>query len=78
MENVLSVQLPEVGKIAAALSNPDTVGVSLGEAVVIGMIPTFALFELDVETGVLTMYTSGSFERPTFAINDDGYLEVTI
>lgn len=35
MENVLSVQLHEVGKIEAALSNPDTVGVSLGEAVVV-------------------------------------------
>lgn len=35
MENVLSVQLHEVGRIAAALSNPDAVGVSLGEAVVV-------------------------------------------
>ena len=78
MENVLSVQLHDVGKLDAALHEPDAIGVSLGEAAVIGMIPTFALFELDVETGVLTMYTSGSFERPTFAINDDGYLEVTI
>lgn len=78
MENVLSVQLHDVGKLDAALHEPDAVGVSLGEAVVIGMIPTFALFELDVETGVLTMYTSGSFERPTFAINDDGYLEVKL
>ena len=78
MENVLSVQLHDVGKLDAALHEPDAVGVSLGEAVVIGMIPTFALFELDVETGVLTMYTSGIFERPTFAINDDGYLEVKL
>ncbi len=78
MENVLSVQLHDVGKLDAALHEPDAVGVSLGEAVVVGMIPTFALFELDVETGVLTMYTSGSFERPTFAINEGGYLEVTI
>ena len=78
MENVLSVQLHDVGKLDAALHEPDAVSVSLGEAVVVGMIPVFALFELDVETGVLTMYTSGSFERPTFAINDDGYLEVTI
>ena len=78
MENVLSVQLHDVGKLDAALHEPDAIGVSLGEADVIGMIPTFALFELDVETGVLTMYTSGSFERPTFAINDDGYLEVKL
>ena len=78
MENVLSVQLHDVGKLDAALHEPDAIGVSLGEAAVIGMIPTFALFELDVETGVLTMYTSGGFERPTFAINDDGYLEVKL
>lgn len=35
MENVLSVRLHDVGKLNAALHEPDAVSVSLGEAVVV-------------------------------------------
>lgn len=35
MENALSVQLHDVGKLDAALHEPDAVSVSLGEAVVV-------------------------------------------
>lgn len=35
VENVLSVQLHDVGKLDAALHEPDAIGVSLGEAVVV-------------------------------------------
>lgn len=59
MENVLSVQLHEVGNIAAALSNPDTVGVSLGEAVVVKVVaPTDAIEHYDGAYDVTPLITA--------------------
>lgn len=38
----------------------------------------YATFEIDPQTGILTMYTPGGYDGPVFSINSDGYLEVSI
>lgn len=38
----------------------------------------YATFEIDPQTGVLTMYTPDGYDGPVFSINSDGYLEVSI
>lgn len=38
----------------------------------------FATFDVDPETGRITMYTSDGYDGPEFAINDKGYLEVLV
>lgn len=40
--------------------------------------PAFALFDIEADTGVLTMSTTGNYAGPGFGINDDGYLEVKL
>lgn len=40
--------------------------------------PAFALFDIEADTGVLTMSTTDNYAGPGFGINEGGYLEVTI
>lgn len=67
MENVLSVQLHDVGKLDAALHEPDAIGVSLGEAVVVevstpGVVQIGSGLKI-TEDGVLSVDTADAVEQ---------------
>lgn len=67
MENVLSVQLHDVGKLDAALHEPDTIGVSLGEAVLVevstpGVVQIGSGLKI-TEDGVLSVDTADAVEQ---------------
>lgn len=67
MDNVLAVQLHDVGKLDAALHEPDAVSVSLGEAVVVevstpGVVQTGSGLKI-TEDGVLSVDTADAVEQ---------------
>lgn len=67
VENVLSVQLHDVGKLDAALHEPDAIGVSLGEAVVVevstpGVVQIGSGLKI-TEDGVLSVDTADAVEQ---------------
>lgn len=67
VENVLSVQLHDVGKLDAALHEPDTIGVSLGEAVLVevstpGVVQIGSGLKI-TEDGVLSVDTADAVEQ---------------
>lgn len=88
MDNIMTVRLHEVERVSAAVKEPDKLSAGLGDAVVIkgdtgpqgekgdkGDAGKTSYLYADVEDGNLVIY-GGESDDITFALNDNGELEV--